>query len=135
MYSATIPDRLHHLDIGLFKYQLEYSRQFLKTYGGQEAVNEMDKRLSLIPFFSNLKIFKYGLQNIKRFTASEYRDIMKIAVFVIDGILNSVNKKLDKMLTQLYYQWIIMYIMSRNDNHTESSLQEFKVIKDIYYNL
>ena len=57
MYSATIPDRLHHLDIGLFKYQLEYSRQFLKTYVGQEAVNEMDKRLSLIPFFSNLKIF------------------------------------------------------------------------------
>jgi len=54
---------------------------------------------------------------------------MKVAVFVIDGILNSVDKKMDNMLTQLYYQWIVMYIMSRDDNHTKISLQEFKVIK------
>ena len=124
---------MHHLDIGLFSYQLEYSRQFLKYYGGQEAINEMDKRLSLIPRFPNLKNFKHGLQNIKRFTASEYQDIMKVAVFTINGILNSVNKKMDIMLTQLYYQWIVMYIMSRNDNHTEISLQEFKVIKTVHH--
>ena len=53
----------------------------------------MDKRLSLIPRFPNLKNFKHGLQNIKKFTASEYQDIMKVAVFTINGILNSVNKK------------------------------------------
>ena len=110
---------------------MKYSRQLLKSYGGQEAINEMDRRLGLIPSFPNLKIFKYGLQNIKRFTASEHRDIMKIAVFVIDGILYSVDKRIDKKLTQLYYQWIVMYIMSRNDNHTENTLQEFKVIKNI----
>jgi hypothetical protein len=118
---------LHHLDIGLFSYQLEYSCQLLKYHGGQETINEMDKRLSLIPPFPNLKIFKHGLQNIKRFTASEYRDIMKVSVFVINGILNSVNKKMDIMLTQLYCQWMVMYIMSQNDNHTKISLQEFKV--------
>jgi hypothetical protein len=117
------------LDIGLFNYQLEYSRQFLKYYGGQKAIDEMDRRLSLIPPFPNLKIFKNGLQNIKRFTASEYRDIMKVAIFTIDGIISSINKKMDIMITQLFYQWIVMYIMSRNDNHTEETLQEFKVIK------
>ena len=83
----------------------------------------------MIPPFPNLKIFKHGLQNIKRFTASEYRDIMKVSVFTINGILSSINKKMDIMLTQLYCQWIVMYIMSWNDNHTEISLQEFKVIK------
>src|ERR1700722_5186305 len=87
----------------------------------------MDRWLNLIPPFPNLKIFKNGLQNIKKFTASEYQDIMKVAIFTIYGILNSVNKKMDNLLTQLYYQWIVMYIMSRNDNHTEISLQEFKV--------
>ena len=117
------------MDIGLFNYQLEYSRQFLKYYGGQKAIDEMDRRLSLIPPFPNLKIFKNGLQNIKRFTASEYRDIMKVAIFTIDGIISSINKKMDIMITQLFYQWIVMYIMSRNDNHTEETLQEFKVIK------
>ncbi|PKY22051.1 hypothetical protein RhiirB3_502125 [Rhizophagus irregularis] len=86
----------------------------------------MDRRLSLIPPFPNLKIFKNGLQNIKRFTASEYRDIMKVAIFTIDGIISSINKKMDIMITQLFYQWIVMYIMSRNDNHTEETLQEFK---------
>src|SRR5256885_12634770 len=30
IYAATIPDRMHHLDLGLFNYQVTYTRELLK---------------------------------------------------------------------------------------------------------
>ncbi|CAG8768695.1 16405_t:CDS:2, partial [Dentiscutata erythropus] len=87
IYTATVPDRLHYLDIGLFYYQLKYSRMLLKEIGGNNAINEMDHQFGTIPPIHGLKIFKFGLQNIKRFTAGEYRNIMKVIPFIIDGIL------------------------------------------------
>ncbi|RHZ77436.1 hypothetical protein Glove_178g1 [Diversispora epigaea] len=37
IYAATVPDRMHHLDLGLFRYQIEYTKELLgkslhKTY-------------------------------------------------------------------------------------------------------
>jgi predicted oxidoreductase len=72
IYSAIIPDRMHHLDLGLFNYQVTYTRELLKELCGQIAVNELDSRLANIPRFPGLKIFKNGLENIKRFTADEF---------------------------------------------------------------
>jgi hypothetical protein len=30
IYSATVSDRMHHLDLGLFNYQIIYTRELLK---------------------------------------------------------------------------------------------------------
>ncbi|RHZ66597.1 hypothetical protein Glove_306g26 [Diversispora epigaea] len=30
IYAATVPDRMHHLDLGLFKYQIEFTMELLK---------------------------------------------------------------------------------------------------------
>ena len=62
VYSATIPDRMHHLDLGLFNYQVTYARELLKEYCGQIAVDELDNRLARIPRFPGLKIFKMALK-------------------------------------------------------------------------
>ncbi|UZO12538.1 uncharacterized protein OCT59_004071 [Rhizophagus irregularis] len=77
IYLSTIPDRMHHLDLGLFNYQVTYTRVLLKELCGQIAVDELDNRLAKIPRFPGLKIFKNGLENIKRFTANEFRNMMK----------------------------------------------------------
>ncbi|RHZ86328.1 hypothetical protein Glove_52g119 [Diversispora epigaea] len=29
IYAATVPDRMHHLDLGLFRYQIEYTKELL----------------------------------------------------------------------------------------------------------
>jgi predicted oxidoreductase len=87
VYLATYPDRMHHLDLGLFNYQVIYTREMLKNLCGQVAVDELDKRLAAIPRFPGLKIFKNGLENIKRFTADEYRNMMKVFLFIIEGII------------------------------------------------
>ena len=66
---------MHHLDLGLFNYQVTYTRELLKELCGQVAVDELDNRLARIPKFPGLKIFKNGLENIKKFTANKYQNM------------------------------------------------------------
>lgn len=126
---------MHHLDLGLYKYQVEYTRELLKEWCGSEGVIEFDNRLSKIPRFPGLKLFKNGLGNIKRFTAEEFRAMMRQLLFVIDGIITTLHKStytvnqakaMDKKLVQLYIDWNHMYIFSRKDEFTESNLKDFK---------
>ena len=127
---------MHHLNLGLYKYQVEFTRDLLKDWCGTNAVIEFDNRLGRIPLFPGLKLFKHGLGNIKRFTAAEFRAMMRQLVFVVDGIIVSLHnsnyttnqaKSMDKNLVQLYVDWNKMYIFSRKDEFTESDLKTFKV--------
>src|SRR5205814_7603409 len=71
IYSATVPDRMHHLDLGLFVYQITFTREILKSQhnNGNILVDKIDRRLAAIPRFPDLKIFSNGLQSIARLTA------------------------------------------------------------------
>src|SRR5437763_16957496 len=113
---------MQHIDLGLFKYQVTFTRELHKELYGQVAVNELDNRLSSIPRFSVLKIFKNGLENIKRFTDNEFRNMMKVFLFVIERIIKKhhkptiVNtndaKQYDNTLVDVYYRWNQMYLYS-----------------------
>ena len=136
IYAATIPDRMHHLDLGLFNYQVTYTRELLKEWCGQIAVDELDNRLARIPRFPGLKIFKHGLENIKRFTADEFRNMMKVFLFVIEDIItkhckssieSKVAKRCDNALVDVFYRWNKMYLYSRREYFLEENLEEFKV--------
>ena len=76
---------MHHLDLGLFNYQVTFTKELFKELCNQVAVNELDNHLLSIPRFSGPKIFKNGLENIKRFTANEFQNMMKVFLFVIEG--------------------------------------------------
>ena len=128
---------MHHLDLGLFNYQVTFTRELLKELCGQVAVNELDNRLSSIPRFPDLKIFKNGLENIKRFTANEFQNMMKVFLFVIEGIIKkhhkptTVNtndtKRYDNALVDVYYRWNQMYLYSRRELFTETDLEKFEI--------
>ncbi|POG62434.1 hypothetical protein GLOIN_2v1785275 [Rhizophagus irregularis DAOM 181602=DAOM 197198] len=45
IYEACVPDRMHHIDLGLFKYQLEFTQEILKKVGGLELQKIFDERL------------------------------------------------------------------------------------------
>ncbi|PKC62986.1 hypothetical protein RhiirA1_397206 [Rhizophagus irregularis] len=68
---------MHHLDLGLFNYQVTYTRVLLKKLCGQIAVDELDNHLAKILRFPGLKIFKNSLENIKRFIANEFWNMIK----------------------------------------------------------
>jgi hypothetical protein len=127
---------MHHLDLGLFNYQVTFTRELLKELCGQVAVNELDNRLSSIPRFPGLKIFKNGLENIKLFTANEFRNMMKVFLFVIEGIIKKHHKeaistnhanRYDNALVDVYYRWNQMYLYSRRELFTKTDLEKFEV--------
>ena len=53
---------MHHLNLDLFHYQIDYTRVLLKNQYGNSLVDEVDRRLAAIPRFPGLKIFTNGLQ-------------------------------------------------------------------------
>jgi len=127
---------MHHLDLGLFKYQVTYIRKMLRELCGQIAVDTFNDRLAKIPRFPGLKLFKNRLENIKRFTADEFHNMMKVFIFVIEGIIikyhkESMNKnqakRADKSLVKVFYCWNNMYLYSQREYFLESELETFKV--------
>ncbi|RHZ66595.1 hypothetical protein Glove_306g23 [Diversispora epigaea] len=120
IYAATVPDRMHHLDLGLFKYQIEFTMELLKK---KKSLNKVNERIADIPRHSQLKVFKKGIQ-LSRLTASEYRDMMKIMVFVVDDLQI-------EDLSEVYVKWNEMYLLSRSEKFKESDLENFqKAIDD-----
>ncbi|RHZ78923.1 hypothetical protein Glove_154g23 [Diversispora epigaea] len=115
IYSATVPDRMHHLDLGLFHYQIEFTQALLQKQDSS-LVNKIDNRLSKIPRFQKFQMFTNGLQSISRMTAKEYRILMKVMVFVVDNLYkeneNNVenfveNKKLSE---KDMFEWAKLFV-------------------------
>ncbi|CAG8769862.1 13887_t:CDS:1, partial [Dentiscutata erythropus] len=76
------------------------------------AIDKLDQRLSNIQRFPGLKIFKEGLKNIKQFIADEYRNMMKVFLFIVEGLIKkyhkasiekNVAKHYDNTLVNIYY--------------------------------
>ena len=117
---------MHHLDLGLFNYQITFTCNLLKDLYGTSIMNKIDKRLADIPRYPELKIFKHGIQSIARFTANEYHSLMKVMIFVLDNLID--NETLNKKLLKVYEDWNNMYIMSRNEEFDDNDLKNFEVI-------
>lgn len=135
IYLATVPDRMHHLDLGLFRYQIEFTYDLLKLQHNNKLIDELDCRIAAIPRYPGLKIFSNGLQSISRFTADEYRNLMKIMIFVVDNLYSNTNNNMtnnflnNNDLVKLYQNWNEMYILSRSEKFSENDLIKFKVNK------
>src|SRR5256886_17698891 len=125
---------MHHLDLGLFRYQIEYTYELLKLQHGNVLVEEVDRRLSAIPRYPGLKIFSNGLQSIARLTANEYRSLMKVMIFVVDNLYDGDNDAIENFvtnddLTKLYKSWNEMYILSGSEEFSDNDLEKFNVSK------
>lgn len=121
---------MHHIDLGLFKYQLEFTQEILKQVGGTELQKKFDDRLRQIPRFPGLKLLsKLGHLNV--ITAADYRHVMKTALFALDDIFDEWNQITCKELCEFYAKFSKMYIMSRAESYTESELKVFEVSKNV----
>ncbi|RHZ89944.1 hypothetical protein Glove_9g208 [Diversispora epigaea] len=61
--AATVPDRMHHLDLGLFKYQIEFTTELLKLKPGK-LVDDMNKRIAKIPRHLVNGLYSEDLSNV-----------------------------------------------------------------------
>jgi hypothetical protein len=110
----------------LFIYQITFTCDLLKDLYGASILDLIDDRLSNIPRYPELKIFKNSIQSLARLTANEYRNLMKVMIFVLDNLID--NKTLNKKLLKIYEDWNNMYIISRYEEFDEKDLKEFEVI-------
>ena len=124
---------MHHLDLGLFHWQIKFTLDFLKMQDNK-LVDELDRHLAAIPRYPELKVFSKGLKSIARLTANEYRSLMKVMIFVVDNLYSKNDKMMENFisnnnLTKLYEYWNEMYILSRYEEFSENDLTNFKVSK------
>lgn len=129
---------MHHLDLGLFKYMLEYTQDLLIEQCGNYAIEEFNNRLAAIPKFTGLKIFNNGITSVQ--TADEYRMIIKVIISIVDGLFDDNDSRIierrsknknpyisSTRLTSVYFFFVHMYIMSRNEEFSEEDLIKFEV--------
>jgi hypothetical protein len=119
---------MHHIDLGLFKYQYDFTQDILKAVGGTELLNKFNGRLRQISRFPGIKLVN-KLGHLKIVTASDYRHIMKIILFALDDIFGEWNEITCHELCDLYSKFNKMYVMSRKESYTENNITEFEVIR------
>ncbi|CAJ0752513.1 2964_t:CDS:2 [Entrophospora sp. SA101] len=117
IYEACIVDRMHQLDLGLFKRMIDYTEEMFIHDSNKHLI---DYRLSIIPKFKGLKIFNKGLFGITSLTAKEYRELMKVMPFVLFGIG-------PEELVENFVNFNKMYILSKSDYFTEDKIKLFEV--------
>ena len=73
---------MHHLVLGLFKYQINFTCDLLKEKYSTSILEVIDNRLANIPRYLELKIFKKEIQLLAKLIANEYYNLMKVIIFV-----------------------------------------------------
>jgi len=113
IYKATVSDRMHMLDLGITKYLIEFTRTYLQQKVNNKAVKEIDHRLCVIPRHPGLIILKNGLENVLKFTANDYCNIMKVIIFIIDNLYENYNESgiPCKSLCDIFYTYLKMYMV------------------------
>jgi hypothetical protein len=128
IYEATVLDRMHMLDLGITKYLMEFTRTYLRQKVDKKTVKEMDHRLAAIPRHPGLIILKNGLENVSRFTANDYRNIMKVIIFVLDNLYNDYEGEIScERLCNVFCTYLKMYMVLRQEAFTDNDLEDLEV--------
>ncbi|RHZ82925.1 hypothetical protein Glove_103g163 [Diversispora epigaea] len=120
IYAATVPDRMHHLDLGLFQNQLNFTKILINKQCRKSVIDEMNNRVKLILRYKDLKSFPNGFLHLTLLTTSEYRSLMKIMIFIVDELYEDSGKhsKSELQFPKLH-SWVF---------HIYSSIREFGAI-------
>ncbi|RHZ87011.1 hypothetical protein Glove_41g45 [Diversispora epigaea] len=125
IYAATVPDRMHHFDLGLFHYQLSFTKALILEQCEKSFIDKMNNRIKLIPHYQDLKSFSNGFLHLTLLTASEYRSLMKIMIFIVDNLYQDFKRPnfiKNNKITEIYLKWNKMYLLSRKENYEESDI-------------
>ena len=89
----------------------------------------MDHRLCEIPRYPGLIILKNGLENVSKFTANDYRNIMKVIIFVMDNLYEDYKEEeiLCKRLCSMFCLYLKMYMKLHQEAFMDMELAELQV--------
>src|SRR6266496_5034952 len=101
IYLTTVLNRMHHLDLGLFTYQITFTYDILKLQhnDGNILIDKINRRLAAILRFPDLKIYSNELQSIARLTANKYQSLMKVMIFVVNNLYDKNNDTIENFVS------------------------------------
>jgi hypothetical protein len=119
---------MHTLDLGLFKYMIDYTKELLYEQCGSEVFQTFEQRLISIPRYPGLKIIK-NMSDITRVTADELRNVMKIVIFALDNLFEDYRRPgiSNRQLCQVYYKFLRMYIATCEESFTYDFCNKLQV--------
>ena len=119
---------MHMLDLGLFKYMLDYTKDLLNDQIGSRAVQTVEQRLTLIPRFHSLKIMK-NMFDMTHTTADELHNVMKVIIIVLDNLYESNGEKEvnNERLCRKFYKFLKMYLATHEELFTNETCDELQV--------
>jgi hypothetical protein len=115
IFTCLTPDILHQLHKGVFKdHLLEWCVKLVTRQLG--SANSIDNRYKFMPKHSDLRHFLNGITNLKQSTANEHRQMQKVFIGVMDGLVpDNVLQAIIAVLDFIYY--------ARLPSHTTATLE------------
>ncbi|KAG8710887.1 hypothetical protein FRC11_004010 [Ceratobasidium sp. 423] len=134
IFTCLTPDILHQLHKGVFREHLMNWCIDLVTKSLGNA-SQIDNRFKLIPRHSELRHFLSGVTALKQSTANEHRQMQKVFIGVMHGLVpDRVVKTVLAVIDFIYY--------ARLPVHTDTTLQlldealaRFHQFKDVFVEL
>ena len=119
---------MHVLDLGLFKYMMDYTKILLSEQCGNKVVASMQHRFTMIPRFHGLKIMKNGT-DLSRMTADEHRNVMKVIIFVLDNLYDTykIPGISNNCLIEVYHKFLKMYLLTHQESFSNEDCQILQV--------
>ncbi|CAI2189163.1 1165_t:CDS:1, partial [Funneliformis geosporum] len=116
------------LGLSITKYLLGFTHKYLQQKVDTKAVNEIDHRLCEIPRYSDLIILKNSLENISKFSANDYCNILKVIIFITDNLYEDYKEEgiPCERLYNVFCFYLKMYMKLHQKSFTDIELAELQ---------
>ncbi|GET50756.1 hypothetical protein GLOIN_2v1486846 [Rhizophagus irregularis DAOM 181602=DAOM 197198] len=91
-----------------------------KESQSEKKIKILNNRLSSIPRYYKLSLPSKGIINRTNFTANDWRNIMKVFIFTINGLIK--DEQTNNLIVEYFQKWNEFYLLLRSSGFTENCL-------------
>ncbi|TBU51185.1 hypothetical protein BD310DRAFT_786414, partial [Dichomitus squalens] len=130
VYDLFTPDLMHEFELGVWKSTFTHLVRVLMA-AGNDAVQQLDQRFSLIPTFGRGVIRSFGgnISAMKKLAARDFEQMLKVcqicAMPVFEGLL---PEPYNSVILDLLFELSMWHAYAKLSLHTETSLCTLEAI-------